>query len=304
MTKLERVGPGLLIGIPTLGRPVSLEWSFSFKAMNPPINFNTNFSIVKGKEVAVARNLIVQQAKEQNAKYLFFLGDDVIVPPHGLRQLIYRLENDEGIDVVGGVYCSKCEPAAPLVFREFGQGSYWNWKIGEFFKVAALGMDCTLIRMSLFDKLSEPFFKTVDTDGYLDGFMKAEMWTEDLFFFNKIENEALRAVFCDASVICEHVDVYNNKTYKLPLDSLPMRQRLVKKDKKRLIIDADARRDDSEEYEDIYFGQEEWCDYRGSIHSLPFESKEFDTVIVFGPLNEECVRVCKEKSGVQAAIFP
>ena len=253
---INRLGPGLLIGIPTLGRPVSLEWAFSFKAMNPPINFNTNFSIVKGKEVAEARNMIVQQAQEQGAKYLFFLGDDVVVPPHGLRQLIYRLENNDSMDVVGGVYCSKCEPAAPLIFREFGQGSYWNWKVGEFFKVKGLGMDCTLIRMSVFEKLSQPFFKTIDTDSYLDGQMAAEMWTEDLYFFNKVQNEINCSVFCDASVLCEHIDVYNNKIYKLPLDSLPMRQRLIKKAKKRLIIGADAHRDSSDEYEDIYLGDE------------------------------------------------
>ena len=45
MKKLLTTGPGILIAIPTLGRPVNLDWALAFKALNPPINYNINFSI-------------------------------------------------------------------------------------------------------------------------------------------------------------------------------------------------------------------------------------------------------------------
>lgn len=296
MKKLLQAGPGLMIGIPTLGRPVPLEWALAFKAMNPPINFNVSFSIVRGKEVADARNLIAQQAVDNDAKYLFFLGDDVEVPAHSLRQLIYRIQNNPKIGVVGGIYCSKCDPPAPLVFRENGRGSYWDWKVGEFFPVTGLGMDCTLIQVDILKEISKPWFKTVDTDGYLDGENKAEQWTEDLYFLNKVKLETDYEIYCDAGVICKHHDVYGGKYYGLPQDCLPMRQMAISSgSKKRLIINADTKRE-FDGIVDIYFGSEDWHDYRGTPDVLPFDSNYFDEVLDLSAtpqMTEEMTRVTK-----------
>ena len=189
MKEIKVTGPGLLIGIPTLGRPVPFDWAMAFKSMNPPINMNSTIHIVKGKPVADARQEIAENAVKIDAKYLFFIGDDTVCPGHTLRQLLYRIENNPNLDVVGGVYCAKCDPSYPLVFRGNGQGAYWDWKIGEFFEVTGLGMDCTLIRTETLKRLSKPWFKTVDGDQFLDGINKAESWTEDLWFFNKLFKE-------------------------------------------------------------------------------------------------------------------
>lgn len=304
MKKLLSTGPGIVIGIPTLGRPVPLDWALAFKAMNPPINFNVNFSIVRGKDVAEARNLIAKSAIESNSKYLFFLGDDVVCPPHTLKQLLYRMDQDSTIGVVGGVYCSKCDPSSPLVFRGNGQGSYWDWKVGEFFEVTGLGMDATLIRVSLFNELSEPWFKTVDEDQYLDGANKAEQWTEDLYFLNKVSSETTSRIFCDGSVICDHCDVYANRFYKLPVDSLPMRKLAIAQGrKKQLVVNAPERLGASEEFVHIYFGEDEHNDYRGTLSYLPFEAKTFDSILLFNgsTVTTEVERVVKDLSMIRAA---
>src|SRR5271166_5643972 len=196
----HNVGPTLMIAIPTLGRPVPLQWALNFKSMSPPINFNCDFNIVMGKEIGYARNALAKAAVARGCKYIFFLGDDVVAPPHTIRQLIYRMENMPGVDVVGGVYCAKADPPAPLVFVENGAGSYWDWKIGEFFPVAGLGMDCTLIRTSLFEKLPEPWFKTVDEDRHVDGIAAQEAWTEDLYFLKKAQDTGA-GIYCDAAII-------------------------------------------------------------------------------------------------------
>lgn len=278
-------GPKLLIGIPTLGRPVPLEWAMAFKSMNPPINYNVNFSIIFGQEIGVARQALAEQAVSSGCKYLFFLGDDVECPGHTLRQLIYRMEQDPTIDVVGGVYVAKAQPAAPLVFRGNGQGTYWDWKVGEFFEVTGLGMDCTLIRVSLFERLSKPWFRTVDKDSNIDGTPQAESWTEDLFFLHKAAEEASARIFCDASVICPHWDVYNHKAWKLPKDSLPMRQKGKLKDKSALILGPLCPLAD--ETYDVVHAMNTYspdCDYRVEYSNLPFDKEIFDFVIVTEPL--------------------
>lgn len=297
MKKLLSTGPGVVIGIPTLGRPVPLDWALAFKAMNPPINFNINFSIVRGKDVAEARNIIAKTAIDSDAKYLFFLGDDVICPPHTLKQLLYRMDQNPSIGVVGGVYCSKCDPPAPLVFRGNGQGSYWDWKIGEFFECTGLGMDATLIRVDILKQMSNPWFKTVDEDQYLDGANKAEQWTEDLYFLNKMANETDYKVFCDGSVICDHCDIYSNppRFFKLPTDSLPMRKLAISQGrKKQLVVNAPERLGPNDEFVHIYFGDGEHNDYRGTLSYLPFEAKAFDSALVYGSSSLEIDRVAQE----------
>lgn len=309
MKEYKVTGPGLLIGIPTLGRPVPFDWAMAFKSMNPPINMNSTIHIIKGKPVADARNEIAKNAIAIGAKYLFFLGDDVVCPGHTIRQLLYRLENDPSVDVVGGVYCAKCDPSYPLVFRGNGQGTYWDWKIGEYFEVSGLGMDCTLIRTELFTKLSEPWFKTVDGDQFLDGINKCESWTEDLWFFEKMRKESPDSkVYCDGTVICEHWDVYGDppRGYTLPIDSLPRRQIVVQPEKKKCLLLGYREVPENptdEEYTYVTYGDSEEfpLDYRGAYNQMPFETKGFDRVNIhpslwnkFGILEfEEAKRVQK-----------
>lgn len=292
-------GPGLIVGIPTLGRPVNLEWAMALKSMNPPINYNQVFQIIRGQPVDVARNTIAKYACQVGAKYLFFLGDDVICPGYTLRQLIFRMEQDPTLGVVGGVYCAKCDPPAPLVFRGNGVGSYWDWKIGEYFEVTGLGMDCTLIRTDVFKDVPEPWFQTIESDQFLDAINNAESWTEDLYFFNKLEKTNWR-VFCDSFVICDHFDIYNDKTYKLPAESLPMRRKVTYKEKKLLALGYEASHPHLEEwseYDVTTAGTDGNFDYRVTYSALPFDAEQFDEVIVAIGLTvpiEEIQRVTKK----------
>ncbi len=307
MTVKNNLGPGLFVGIPTLGRPVPLDWALNFKGMNPPINFNVIYHIVKGKQVADARNEIARAALEKDAKYLFFIGDDTVCPPHTLRQLIYRMENTPNIGVVGGVYCSKSDPPAPLVFKENGGGSFWDWKVGEFFECTGLGMDCTLIRVDVLKKIPEPWFKTVDVDNYLDATNSAECWTEDLFFLRKVLEHTDYKIYCDASVICEHHDVFSGKVYKLPKDSLPMRQKLVTKDKKALVLGPLL--DLVDETYDITHASDNGipCDYNVDYRNLPFDENQFDWIIVTAEqtaVAADWLRVVKPGSKISINVKP
>ncbi len=282
MKKITGTGHGLLIGIPTLGRPLTLDWAMAFKSLCPPINYNTNHMIIRNQPVDIAREAIAENALASGHKYLFFLGDDVVVPNPTLRQLIFRMEQNEKIGVVGGVYCSKSDPPAPLVFRGNGIGSYWDWKVGEFFAVTGLGMDCTLIRTEVLSKMSKPWFKTVDTDKFKDGLNQADMWTEDLFFLNKLKAETDYEVWCDATLLCKHEDVYTGKSYSLPLNSLPLRKMHDGKLKKALDIGCGPmdRSVDFPQHTLVRVDIREECnpDYRCDIKDLPFGNGEFDLI--------------------------
>jgi len=307
-TKLKS-GPGIVIGLPTLGRPVPLEWALAFKSLNPPINFNTVFQIVNNQEVGVARQAIAEYAVEQDAKYLFFIGDDVIVPAHALRQLIFRMEHDPNLVVVGGIYCSKSDPAYPLVFRGNGAGTYWDWKVGEFFEITGIGMDCTLIKVDALRTIPKPWFKTVDTDSFMDGRNAAENWTEDLYFCTKVVEGGHGKIYADATVICKHADVYGGRVYELPANSLPMRRRSAPPEMKRcLMINQTVDIAEKADFEVVTFGFE-GADYRGDATSLPFKDNEFDWVLFstnkeYSVAIEECRRVIKTDGKVTVHLSP
>lgn len=303
-------GPGLLIGIPTLGRPVTLSWATTYKSLVPPINYNQNTVIIWGKAVDQARNEICQMALDQGHKYVFFLGDDVEPPMNTLKQLIYRMEQNPQIGVVGAVYCSKCDPAAPLVFRENGRGSYWDWKLGEFFEVTGLGMDATLIRVEALKRLQQPFFKTVDEDQFADGVNQADQWTEDLYFCKNILEQTDYTIYCDGSLLCKHWDVKTNRAYTLPHDSNPLKQ--IAKEKSKSAIDIGCGPiDRSNEFPDhnlvrVDIRDEVNPDYRCDVRDLPFDNASFDLVFSshvlehfsraeFLPTLKEWIRVLKPR---------
>lgn len=277
-------GAGMIIGIPTLGRPVSLEWALAFKSASPPINYNHNTLIIFGKPVADARNQICEEAVKGGHKYVFFWGDDVVPPPNVIKLFVYRMEHHKELGVVGGVYCSKSDPPAPLVFRGNGRGSYWDWKVGEYFKITGIGMDCTLIRVEALKKLSKPWFKTIQSDGFDDAIDKADHWTEDLYFCNKLLSETDYEIYCDASILCAHWDVNESKAYNLPIDSHPMQK--VKRDKSKLKLALDigsGGRDISEQFSKyqivtVDIRDETKPDYRCDVRKLPFDNNHFDLI--------------------------
>lgn len=280
LNRLVSSGTGVLIGIPTLNRPVSLDWASRYKSLSPPINYNMTVCQINGKPVAEARNAMAREALKTEARYLFFLGDDVLVPPHVLRQFITCLENNPEIGVIGGVYCSKSNPPAPLVFRGNGRGSYWDWKVGEFFEVTGLGMDCTIIRTDIFQKLAEPWFVTKREDQFESGINKADEWTEDLWFLKQVTEKTNYKVFCDASIICDHEDVFTGKRYTLPFNSLPCRQIISEQEIKSIDIGCGPIRRDIEGTVPVRVDIRENCDpdYRCDVRNLPFADGSFDIV--------------------------
>jgi len=251
-----------------------------FKGLDAPINYNIVFVTTQGMKVDDARNYLAREALKQKCKYLFFLGDDVVPPPHVIRRFIFLMENNPDIQVIGGIYCVKCDPPFPLVFRGNGTGSYWDWKIGELFWVTGMGMDCTMIRTSVLEKIQEPWFQTIKADGYADDVSKVECWTEDLYFCEKIVKAfpTSHPIVADGSIMCDHWDVKTMKRYTLPLNSKPSRRALAVGNKKILDLGCGVRR---EVFPDgiavrVDAREEVQPDYRCDLRALPFESESWD----------------------------
>lgn len=182
----------LVVGIPSLGM-VPIEFVVAFARLQMPVNALCYSVFTKGMEVGVARNYIADQALsvKPEARYLFFLGDDMIPPWDGLIRLQEEMEIG-GWDVLSGLYYMKQEPPVPIAWRKDHIGRLVpgvHYKVGEVVWVDVTGLDFTLIRLSIFNKLSRPWFKTGPT--YV-GNGNIVSHTEDVWFLDKVREQGFR----------------------------------------------------------------------------------------------------------------
>lgn len=215
-----------VVGIPSFG-VVSTEFMQDMMNLASPINFTNHIMVVKGKPVAEARNEIAEYALQVGAKYVFFRDDDVLAPFNCLPQLAALAETasfernyvEDGeqkstqvqCDIVAGMYWSKQEPPFPLIFRDPGGGSFWNWELGEVVQCIAVGMGLTLIKTEVFEKVPRPWFETLKEQTPDGG--KIGM-TEDFFFCMKAIQAGCQ-VWCDTGLQAAHIAVKEQCVYGL-----------------------------------------------------------------------------------------
>jgi SAM-dependent methyltransferase len=176
-------------------------------------------------------------------KYLFFLDYDTIPPATALCRLVYHLENHPEYDIAAGLYCTKSSPPWPLLWREWGNGVSWDFTLGELLleKVVGVPMGCTVLRVSLFNRLSHsennPWFRTTSGPKVLgDGGMVPESGTEDLWLCQRLEKELHGKILMDTGIVCEHIDNGSGIRYGLPDDCLPQRRAKEQVNAKNIVL--------------------------------------------------------------------
>ena len=203
-TKIEDIEIGshqrchIMVAIPTLGM-VPIEFVVGFGRLQMPINGQVFQHIVKGFEVGEARNKSVQDLldikKSDRPEWLFFLGDDMIPPWDGFVRLYEEAVKNKW-DCLTGLYYWKGEPPTPLIWRDDHIGRLIpgiHFQIGEVVWVDLTGLDFTLIRTLLLEKMEGPWFKTGPTlrknmPEAIEPYIKNEsivMHTEDTWFYGK-----------------------------------------------------------------------------------------------------------------------
>jgi predicted SAM-dependent methyltransferase len=274
---------GLMVGVPLSGNPLVPEWAFSFHSLHPPMDYNVEYAVITGQPVDQARQTIAESAVAKKVKFLFFIDEDVTIPAHAIRQLIYHMEHFPKVAVAGAIYCHKSPPSMPMVFRGNGAGPYWDWKVGEVFDISGIGMGATLIRVDALVNLPKPWFKTIDSvERYMDGIPQGDLWTEDLYFC-KLVKDAGFDIIADGGLLCDHWDAKTHTPYNLPAHSKPMRRTEVPVGTKRIVDLGSGPMKDSYNTQEgtvlrVDIREEVAPDYRCDLRCLPFGNKEFDIV--------------------------
>lgn len=114
--------------------------------------------VIGKKEQFRARNALVNIALGQRMDYIWFLDDDMIVPPEAFGKLMAH-----GKRAIGGLYYQRNVPYGPVVLKKKDRpgkdpGYYPTTLAPGLHEVDVIGGGCMLLDMKIFDRMVEPYF--------------------------------------------------------------------------------------------------------------------------------------------------
>ncbi|MFM0151438.1 hypothetical protein [Paraburkholderia sediminicola] len=145
----------------------------------------------KGSLVVTNRNTLVDEAARLDCEWLLFLDSDLLFPRDTIARLLAH-----GKDIVGATYCKRVPPYE--VLGRTIDGGRLEAASG-LVEVSGLPTGCLLVRRSVFEHLSRPYFRTpAHEDGEVDG-MPAHIEGED-YYFCRVAREAGFSVWLDVDL--------------------------------------------------------------------------------------------------------
>jgi hypothetical protein len=177
-------------------------------------------SIVTGNYVPAQRELIMQDALEGGFDYLFFVDDDIVLPPTALEKLLETAQADPSTAVVGGLYYSR-DSARPIAVANWDSTDTSTAHVPAFTSTSAdrvdgIGFGCALLRTAAARKLTAPYFPAhvyVERSG-----RSARLCDEDYLYCERVR-QAGNTVRLDARVRCAHYDRGSNTAAPLAWES-------------------------------------------------------------------------------------
>lgn len=205
-TESKQIGPYVVIGQPRRveGEKPAQHFDGHVGLHVDLHGFSHGFCNIFGEKVDVARNYLMMQAIESGAKYLFFIGEDTVVPYDAFKILHKTAEENPG-SVVVGVYYIKISDA--MIMQRTG-----NWitvpdvSPGQVLEAWQTGMDCMLIPIDILKEMNEeePELPFCCIGNNIDNEVK--FIGEDNFFVHRLHKRGNK-LLVNTDVQCLHMDL-------------------------------------------------------------------------------------------------
>jgi hypothetical protein len=174
------------------------------------LGYSHGFCNIGGEKVDVARNYLFERALESGSKYMFFIGEDTVVPYDAFIKLHETAEKNPNSMVVGPYYIKLS--SSMVMVRNGNWITPANVDPGQDpFKVWMCGLDCALIPIDIVRQMKDadpevPFcaigynIKDPNTGDNLP------FIGEDNFFIHRMHEMGFN-ILCNTNVQCLHVDI-------------------------------------------------------------------------------------------------
>jgi hypothetical protein len=180
---------------------VTTRWAGNFRNLQVPPG--GDITVVAGMPYDHARNTGCEAALARGFEWLFFLDDDVLIPPDGIHTLL-----STKLPIVSGLYFRRHEPVLPValmnVVGQDGKVSGRSWVSGytpgQPFRADFVGAGCLLIHRSVLEKLKEPWFEWTSDRKDIPENMRM---SEDFNFCEKARAAGYN-IIVDTRVSCGH----------------------------------------------------------------------------------------------------
>lgn len=191
----EQKQPEVLVVILTR-EIVTSRWAQSYRKLILPNGPDPIF--LSGMPFDHARNVGCQRALEHNFKWLFFIDDDVVVPPDAYYKL-----SSHGHDIISGLYFRRAAPIMPVMQRDTPTGPQYITDVVAPGVVQAdlVGAGCLLISSKALKTIPQPWFEwRVDRNDL----PPLERTSEDFTFCRNARKSGFN-IYVDLGVQCLHI---------------------------------------------------------------------------------------------------
>lgn len=193
----------VLIAIPCMDM---IDTAFVQSLMVLELDAEVRIKFLPGSLVYDSRNQLTEIARASECEYIFFLDSDMTFRGDVLRKLLEDAE-ENNIDIVTGLCFTRRQPIRTAIFSKCEYSidqdgqlfpdavNYMDYPKDALFPVAACGMACCLIRMSVVDNVLK---------NYGLPFSPAQGWGEDLSFCIRAR-ELGHSIYCDSRIKIGHI---------------------------------------------------------------------------------------------------
>jgi hypothetical protein len=178
------------------------HWSLMFPP-NQPVYRMLALGQEVGEAYCNAIEEVLAHPELSQWEYILTIEHDNVPPPHGLLELIKKMDQHPEYSCIGGLYWTKGEMGVPQLWGD-PKDPVLNFRpqvprVGELQEVNGTGMGFNLWRMGLFkdERLRKPWFKTIAG--------KEGIGTQDLYFWADARKYGHRCAV-DNSVLVGHWD--------------------------------------------------------------------------------------------------
>lgn len=167
---------------------VAVEWLLAMWQIVPPLLCSMSVMVRKGVLSAQARNEMTYAALKGDPKYIMHVDDDNILTSKTIYDLHNTMELDPDCAVLTGVYVTRENCQEPLLYKEHGQGAYWEFSVepGVTEEIFACGAGVMMVRAEALREVKAILGGEWWEDVHKITPEKRTMWGHDIRFCKRI----------------------------------------------------------------------------------------------------------------------